>query len=87
MPQPCNLSEYKDGKLTHLKLNIDYILLRNQKQCLLDFLHASKLNSSHKAAMEGIIGLVDSIQDQAAEDIDIGSDHVFGPEYQKEGKL
>lgn len=69
MPRPCNLSKVGDSyKVLIYDLTIDFKLLRNQKNTLLDLANAN-VNSTFANTIEGVIGLIDEIQDQAAKNI------------------
>ena len=67
---------------TKLDLNLDWDLLRDQKECLLNVIDrladrkATDMEKEEANCLNGIIHMVDDIQDQAAEII--GEEAVFG---------
>lgn len=57
--------------------NIDFTLLRRQKESLLTAINYMDKNSELSEDLEGILGLIDSIQDEMAKYL--GEERIFGP--------
>jgi len=57
-------------KKVNIELNVDWDMLSNQKRALIE-----AINNSGTDALEGILNLIDDIQDQAASQL--GNDVVF----------
>ena len=60
--------------------NINWELLRKQKQHLLEVLDIpnSGISPEHKDSLQGILHLLDSIQDEAADEHGVPEEEVFG---------
>lgn len=58
-------------------LQIDFAELREQKQYLLTLCEV--LGDKRREQVEGVIGILDSIQDQAVDKFGLNSELVFGP--------
>jgi len=79
-----NTDIYKNQITIH-SLNIDWNLLAKQKKLVLDFLNSESPtdfadvwnNSDGQDLMDGLLNVLDSLQDQAAEEL--GEEAVFGP--------
>lgn len=56
--------------------NIDFSLLRNQKLTLLNIIENND-NVNQVEDLEGIIGLINEIQDHAVDDLGMNEDEVF----------
>lgn len=63
---------------------IDWSLLRNQKTLLLETINNNAVSPMHKKALEGILHLIDAVQDYAVDEMGISEMHVFDFE-QEEG--
>jgi hypothetical protein len=61
-------------------MNTDWKMLREQKQTLLNVIGAA--DTTAQEHLTGILHLIDSIQDSAAGNPNIGAEIVFGPQYQ-----
>ena len=59
-------------------MKIDWQLLREQKECLLEMADQTT-NSTHILAIEGVLSTLDYLQDQAVENGDATEEEVFGP--------
>jgi hypothetical protein len=58
---------------------IDWKLLRKQKRLLLQVINNDNVNFKEKEALEGILNLIDAIQDYAVDDAQIVTEiEVFG---------
>lgn len=63
----------------YVKLNnMDWALLREQKLALVTMMMGGAHSEEEKEALEGIVSLLDTIQDDAARQL--GAEAVFGPE-------
>jgi len=69
------MSEY--SKLEQRVVSIDKPLLREQKQFLLNLRPSSVVTASDMDYIEGLISLVDSLQDGMVEDLGMSEDEVF----------
>jgi hypothetical protein len=56
--------------------SIDWMLLRNQKETLLNM----PVNDWHRVDVDGVINLIDGIQDYAADILHLDEVEIFGPE-------
>ena len=64
-------------------MNIDWALLRQQKIHLLEvieYLGDTEMTPTHKDSLEGIVHLIDSIQDSAVDEEGYDEDEVFALE-------
>jgi len=61
---------------------IDWTDLRTQKTLLLETINNKAVSPMHKEALEGILALLDALQDYAVDEMDIDPMHVF--DYEQE---
>jgi hypothetical protein len=50
---------------------IDWSELRNQKRLLLETINNDSVSPEHKEALEGILSLIDAVQDYAVDEVEI----------------
>lgn len=61
-----------------LSVNIDWSLLRDQKEGLLSVIHNNdKLTEPQKDSLQGILHLIDGIQDYAVDELGLDKNEVF----------
>ena len=58
---------------------IDWSLLKDQKADLVSLTYAGDVASNYKKSMQGIINLIDSLQDYAVDSMGLEEDVVFPP--------
>ena len=62
-------------------LKLDFELLRKQKELLISMVNRRKKPSDAKYHLDGLVTLLDSIQDQAVDKCRVPAKEVFGPDY------
>lgn len=63
-------------KEINIELYIDYNLLKIQKKCLLDVIELVN-NEETKEHLTGLLGIIDSIQDHAVEELGMDENIIF----------
>lgn len=63
---------------------IDWLLLRKQKETLVNLIHHSDLALFEKEHLDGLIYLLDQLQDSAVEDGGLTEMEVFGKDFSKD---
>jgi len=56
---------------------IDWLELRNQKRLLLETINNDAVSPEHKEALEGILSLIDAVQDYAVDEMGMSEEDVF----------
>jgi len=64
-------------KAKEILKNIDWSELRNQKRNLLEVININEVNPEQKEGLEGIMALIDQLQDYACDEMNIPSIHVY----------
>jgi len=64
--------------------NIDWTDLRTQKTLLLETINNDAVSPEHKDGLEGILALIDALQDFAVDEMDVNPIHVFDFELEDE---
>lgn len=65
-------------------LKIDFTSLRTQKTMLLETINNDAVDPEHKEGLEGILALIDAIQDYAVDELGVPEMHVFDFELEEE---
>ena len=68
------------------KMRINFALLRKQKQTLLDIIDDPKLTLDQQKDLEGILNLLDHIQDFAVDNLSMSDRDVFGSDLPQLGQ-
>ena len=67
--------------------NIDWSELRNQKRTLLEVINIDEVSPEQKEDLEGLINLIDQLQDYACDEMNIPSIYIYDFEMEdKEGE-
>jgi hypothetical protein len=64
-------------ELPEFMKNVDWKLLQQQKAILLTVINKDEINPREKEGLEGILNLIDSLQDSAVDDFELAEDLVF----------
>lgn len=64
--------------------NIDWTDLRTQKTLLLETINNDAVDPEHKEGLEGILALIDALQDYAVDELGVPEMHVFDFELEEE---
>jgi hypothetical protein len=64
--------------------NIDWTDLRTQKTLLLETINNDAVDPEHKEGLEGILALIDALQDYAVDELGVDEMHVFDFELEEE---
>ena len=62
---------------------IDWEMLKEQKAHFVSVIYSGELKSDQKEALEGILHLLDAIQDHAVDSMGISEEEVFGKYHQQ----
>jgi len=65
-------------------LKIDWTDLRTQKTMLLETINNDAVDPEHKEGLEGILALIDALQDYAVDELGVDAMHVFDFELEEE---
>ena len=59
-------------------MNIDYHLLRKQKQTLNELIAEQSLTPEHQEDLTGLVNFIDDLQDEATDELGVPEAEVFG---------